>query len=206
MSSSKIISSTKWVLGTIILGALGSGLWELLISDLFSWLSLTSLELASHIFSGFRDDLYKGVSDGAVVSFLKLPATLIAIAMVMVPVFLFLRIFILSSFYQNDDEQAENGQSKKRFITSRRFLASTMAIIIVTYFSIAFRYIYTAKAANFIEKSVDILAPHISVEKRLNLISNYKSIVDSSDYINVYSELRKLEKKHQVTLPDFEPI
>ena len=213
MSSSKIISSTKWVLGTVFLGALGSGMWDLFISDLFTWLGLTSLELASSIFSGFRDTLYEQVSDGAIVSFLKLPATLVAIALVMLPMILLLWNiinYVLATFDENEEEKeneqtVSNGQNSRSF-TIRKLMISMMAIVVCAYVFVAFRYMYTAKAANFVEKSVDILAPHISVEKRLTLVATFKSVKDSEDYLHIYSELRELEKEHQVILPEFDPI
>jgi NADH:ubiquinone oxidoreductase subunit 5 (subunit L)/multisubunit Na+/H+ antiporter MnhA subunit len=210
---SKIISTIKWVLGTIVLGALGSGLWELFISDLFNWLGLASLELATNLFTDSKDKLYERVSDGAVVSYLKLPATLITFILAILLPIIFLSNYIIeyliNSFNEGEEEHEEKYKEQYKSsgnLTFRKYLIALMSIAVVLYALLAFRYLYTANAANFVEKSVDILAPHISENKKLALIAEYRSIKNSEDYEAIFSKLKDLEKEHGIELPEFEPI
>jgi hypothetical protein len=50
-----------WVLGTIFLGALGSGLWELALRDIFTGLGNLTLRFISTIWGGYVDLLHKKV-------------------------------------------------------------------------------------------------------------------------------------------------
>lgn len=216
LNRTKIISSAKWVLSTILVGALGSGLWEILISDLLSWFGLASLEVISYIFSGFRDTLYYKVSDGALVLYMKLPAMLAAIIFVSLPLFSLykfgLRDRIFYTHYPTTkryvttvkNEDNSKGGFKKPSIIN--FRVSVLGAFVIAYAFLAFSSLYTARAANFIEKSMDIIAPHISNDKRLNLIATYRSVNDSESYMVMYSELKALEKELQIELPDFTPI
>ena len=208
MNKNKFTSSVKWVLGTIILGALGSGLWDLFLSDLLNWVGISSLELASNLISGFRDGLYDTVSSGAVVSLLRLPAVLTAILFVMIPVFLFIRI-IIRTITSDTDAPREAGSSElseEKKSLGNRIRLSLVSILVVVYFFEAFQFLYTASAASVIEKSIDILAPHISEEARLVLHANYRSIENAEDYYKLFSELKELEIKYKVKLPEFDPL
>ena len=206
MNTNKIISSAKWILGTIILGALGSGLWELFFSDLLSWLGLFSLEIASDLIAGFRDTLYEQVSNGAVFSLLKLPAMLTAMIFVMMPTVLLIRIVVRHFVYNKKASEDREPSEITEELTRNNLKMSVASILVVVYIFAAFQYLYTANAANFVEKSIDILAPHISEDKRLILQADYRSIKGAESYFAIYSELKHLEKKYSVTLPDFDPI
>lgn len=223
MKNNKIIASIKWVFNTIVLGALGSGLWELFVSDLLSWLGLASLEITSDLFAGFKDSLYAQVSDGTIVSYMKLPSVLAAVIVVILPTFLLYKhisnslVYVprypYKPIYRNEEEVDTLNKSEDekelelvRMSSVNSGFVSIMAVIILAYGFIAFKSLYTAKAATFIEKSLDIVAPHISTEKKLHLQASYRSISDSKSYMLIYSELKSLESELQIKLPEFQPI
>ncbi len=57
----------KWIIGvfgTIILGAIGSGLWDLVLKSLWFSMSKFFLEIISSIFSSFKSATYKDISKG----------------------------------------------------------------------------------------------------------------------------------------------
>ncbi len=172
-----------------------------------SCLGVTSLELANNLLTGFRYTLYEKVSDGAVISYLNLPAALTAIIFVMFPAFLLIRIIVRHLVYkretQEDQRQPDKGEEE---LTGNHIRISISSILVIVYLFAAFQYLYTAKAASFVEKSMDILAPHVSENKGLVLRADYRSIKDSKGYFSLYSELRNLEKEYSVVLPEFEPI
>ena len=68
INKKKTLSSyLKWlggIIGVIFLGALGSGLWESVISPFISWLSKKAFYFSKLISSNFTDSVYQSVSNG----------------------------------------------------------------------------------------------------------------------------------------------
>lgn len=208
MRRDRVISYIKWLFGTLLVGALGSGLWDLVVSDFIAWLGTFVLEVASGVSVGFRNELYDRVSSGAIVSMLRLPFAVTALAFVLVPLAYFVRLF--SILYvknrKKDSEGTDRSSVQISRIVVRKYIISAYAITVLMYFFVSFKYVYTANAAMQIEKSIEILAPYIEDKQRLELRSKFRSIKDYDDYHLLHSELEMLAKIHQLDLGGFEPI
>jgi hypothetical protein len=58
------LSAILTVVGALVLGALGSGLWELLFKPLLAWITTLFLNIATLGINSLRDDLYAEIAKG----------------------------------------------------------------------------------------------------------------------------------------------
>ncbi len=65
---------------------------------------------------------------------------------------------------------------------------------------------YTESASNFVDRSIEILAPTIPPEKVLQLRANYRAVDSAQKFYDLYDELQKTAKEKNVTLPKFRVI
>ena len=79
----RALSATRWgkplltALGTIFLGAIGSGLWDAFLRDFISLLAFALLKLIGSVYSGYLDGLHANIAKGCVDRFSALPYVLI---------------------------------------------------------------------------------------------------------------------------------
>ncbi|MCW5204104.1 hypothetical protein VU12_14345 [Desulfobulbus sp. US4] len=206
MNKEKIFSFLKWASGTILIGALGSGLWELFLSDFLSWLAYIVIEIAGAFSAEFKDSLYDRVSNGPIASILRVPLVLIIATAITIPIAMLLFALLLRlARAEKNTSGAESSDDGEREIRHNAPIAA-MSLFIVFICFITFQSLYMAKAASFIEKSIEIVAPHIEERSRLELRAQYRSIKNAESYHQLYSQLRDLEKRLDVKLPEFDPI
>lgn len=53
--------------------------------------------------------------------------------------------------------------------------------------------------------SIEILAPKIGAEERLRLRSEFYSVTNTGEYLELHEEIIALAKQHDVTLKEFDP-
>jgi hypothetical protein len=80
IKQSKIIKTVGWIFLTIILGAIGSGLWERLLSHGFQIASNYLLFSISYLFHGYLDILHSNIGKADVNEMVILPYLILSLA------------------------------------------------------------------------------------------------------------------------------
>jgi hypothetical protein len=104
MEEKTILKKTKTLFGVIIIGAIGSGLWDLLLKSLIFDLSNLFIKTATLIYSGYVDYLYDSVgANGEGILFI--PALIIILTIINLPLFVYLR---MAAFFKRKEFNNEN--------------------------------------------------------------------------------------------------
>src|SRR5260370_6846781 len=94
------LSVVLTVIGALILGALGSGLWELLFKPLLFWVSTLFLSIATLGINSLRDDLYVEIAKGHDPSGLLVFTVIIMLGLVFFAAMAFFVLAALLAFNQ----------------------------------------------------------------------------------------------------------
>jgi cation transport ATPase len=184
------IRTLKGIFITIVLGAIGSGLWELFLGDVIRWLASGFVYSASYFFDSYLDFLYRKVGFGHKSSSISvIPYTLV----------MALAVAFMWNFYFKLWGQ-ESTKALKYSIASICVLATLFIV------SNVIRDVHTQATAQHIERSIDILAPYIGAEESLMEKSLYRSINNYSSFVKAYKRIQSKAEKHSVNLPSYEPL
>ena len=202
------------VFGTIILGAVGSGLWDLVLSDIILWIGEAVLTLFSRISAGYLDLLYKDVGKGPLYPLVREPLVVVFSFLVALPaVFVLITWTKLKKLKQQigDDksEKPEISPEDKLKTVDRFFKIGVLPYFcVVTVFFIlqVWQALYTHSASSYLERSLDIVAPHIAAHELQVLVARYRSIDSASEFSKLKIALETIASENNAKLPEFEPI
>ena len=134
----------------------------------------------------------------------------------MVTIFLFvlpIAAFVLyrkSASLDTDEKEAEEPDMGNRLIRLRRNIKILLAFTFINsviavpfYISSAIIYIYTNTAVTYTERSLEIIAPYISSEERLELRSHYRAVTDAASFYAFYDSIKEIAETKEIELPVF---
>jgi len=207
--------SLKYIFATIFLGAIGSGLWDLFLSELLYECASLSAHIFASIFSSYveilHEDIGKGLNEKYSFFLVVLLFSMIIISVIFILIFLtasyrYLKNYLLGSATNKHvakvDKQTRLKRFKKRIII---YFLLYMPLIII-YSTMIFDIVYEHKAIVFIERSLEIVAPYITNNELLLLRSKYRSISSAKEFYELEDELRSISAKKYINLPEFSSI
>ena len=187
------------IAATVILGAVGSGVWERLLSPALDWMFRTSVDLVSTVSLRYKNGIYEAAAKGFHEDY---SLRIFAIAL------LFLSLFFLIYAMRKHDGM------NQRFIQpllSRKGLAQWIAVVasiafaLMVFYSVA-RHQATNQITTYSIQSMDILRPYIGEEKYILFRSNFLLIKSADQFERFNLSLIQEAKAGGVSLPDFEPL
>src|SRR3990172_1958525 len=99
MTRKSILRTTLAIVGAIVVGALGSGVWQNILGPLLAFLRDWALSIATFGLEAYKDNLYRDVARGfresAGIGMLELVTPLFVAALVVLPVMTFLLVRIV---------------------------------------------------------------------------------------------------------------
>lgn len=226
-----VMRSGAILAGTILVGAIGSGVWETLLSPILTSLSRGFLSFLSSISSAYADVLHSRIATDTTDTYSQAPFAAVAALMLILPLFLVNLIFILLRFLSlkkhisallNDPEQlpsaADSNRSRSSGVTKALnvmgdFRRTTLwvSILLAAGLVLGGLYVfirakYTRQAAVYVERSLAILAPSLSDKERLQLYADYRAIESAVAFYKLHETLQSLGTTKGVKLPTFEPV
>jgi hypothetical protein len=206
------------LLGAIVVGALGSGIWDILFKPAFVWLGTALLDVATLGKQSLVDGIYLEVAKGryerAGSAVYELLISVFCAVTISVPI---LGLISVAGFraLRDTSQGIEPGAGlfakKHREFILQRFphimlvslviqglLAGTLAIATA-------RMSYTIRASNFLDQSQRIIAPVITPDERLLMASVVARMRSKDDFDKVVDRMRVIAKAHELNLPDFSP-
>ena len=204
------------VIATIILGAIGSGLWEIFLAPIFNWFSDLFLRLLSSIFDGYVNSIYGEVGKIPIEKPGLLPFANIVVWVILLPwIFIYLLYWktnLLKSKIENP-KSSQDLSPKELLIRLKKirsrifwFLIPMAILATLSYSHVLFETTHALKTAIFIERSIEIIAPSIGENQRLQLRADYRAIDNAEKFYILYDKLHELANAHSVDLPEYSPI
>lgn len=190
------------VLVVLILGAIGSGLWELI----FRGIILQAAELfatgISFVWHGYFDFLYSDVGAQRT-DLASLPGMLILILVVLLPYIYYRRFNSEIDELQHYDEttyslSSEQAQREKEKI---KYYLIPLTILSFVYMGTLVKVINNKFAVDDMTRWLDISRPYLEERQYFLLISEFRRVESRSDYQNLADNLRKLMKDSEIELP-----
>jgi hypothetical protein len=217
----------KWVLGlagTLLLGALGSGLWEIALRDPVIWSGTKLLGMVAFVWSGYLDTLYSYVGSAYTDYLTTLPFVLSVVVLTCGPVF---ASWTLYGQYRSVERQwkglrdhldgKENDRSppspseierRGKQIRSLlfRLLFPITAIATAMALFLGIQSMYVRRVVNWLDRSIEIVAPQLAPVEILRLRSEFRSISDARTFFAFETKVKTIAASNHIALPIFEPV
>ncbi|AUA56290.1 Uncharacterised protein [Achromobacter spanius] len=191
-----------YILSTLVLGALGSGLWEIALKPVFASLYGVGLSIVTLGLDSLKDELYAAAAQRNH----AYPAiTLLSIvAGTALGIFTIDLIKVVKDRRSRRSSETTNPDQPNSRRTIRRSLVPVLVMLyMATYlFFISFRAWYISGIATNFDRMYDVVAPYVSEEERLLLKSKFARIRGREDYISVTDELQRFATE-RAKLPRF---
>lgn len=197
-------------LGLLLIGAIGSGLWDIFLKDLFYKIGNVFVDGISFFYSDYVNSLYENVGRNSSV-FNILPGLVIITLIIGTP--LIFVIWLMLKYRDPDleeEEKTNKSDTQTKFV--RYILKSRRILIIVTilmslynsitYTNLLIKEITTLRARNYIEIVSEIIHPIITEEEYLKLRSNFRQIDNIEKFENTLNQIISYAKNDSIVLPE----
>jgi hypothetical protein len=205
-----------WIVVTLVLGALGSGLWENVFSPIFSFFGRLLVTGFTYLSVSYSDSLHRRISRDGIHTLNLMPFLVVSSLSLFIPWAIVYQTHYLLRKYEGrkhlEIPERDAKKSTEKIDYGRKFgrlrLIALLSAIVSTFVYGHESYLatYTRSAAVFVERSLDILAPSLSEVERLGLKARYRAMENASDFSLLYDELKQQSEKHSIKLPEFKPI
>lgn len=201
----RLQKTLKIVLGiaaTIVLGAVGSGLWERFLGPFLDWLTRQTVGAFAWGHSSYRDSIYENAARGFHEAHsLALYTTFIGLLPIAY-------LFLLRR--HPTERQPEGARSPLReFIRSRSgywlIFALTMAIFVGAAFS-ALRLRHINETITYSLSTFEIVRPYVGELQYTKYRSRFFAMRNAREFDEVHSELVAIAKANNIRLPDYTPL
>ena len=194
-----LLRKLLWLTGTLVIGGLGSGLWEIALKPSLLWFGTLMLDLATLGLSSLRDGMYadaaKGTYERAGIMVLSMGTGTFCGMLLAMPLARLLR--------RKEDRNRSSASDITRFMRKPLFFL-TIPIIFSIILSVQFfRVMYVVRAANHVEQLQRIIAPFITQEQRIVFQSRFAQVTTRHEYVQLVVELRNIAAKNDAKSPEF---
>lgn len=197
-------------LGALFLGALGSGLWEL-IKPLFVWASTTSLDVVTLGLDSLRDGLY---ADAASMESDRVSYSVLAVITGIFSGIIFGSLMFLwvkrrdkdKNLLQEQDPEARRASIQVKMSQLQRSRSVALAILAVSLSAQVFmaqRTIYISRAAAHFNRLCAIAEPYTPQENLTLIKSGFAQMSTRAEYINLTNKLSAIIRANKAKEPDF---
>lgn len=197
------IKITLGILGTIFLGAIGSGLWERFLSGFVDSLVGLSIELVSSIFKSYKDGIYETASLGFHETH---SLQLLLFVNILLPI---AYIRLLQRHPENRKEEGEIDKKIGSFIKGRygyTLIKILTLSVMISCLIIASKLSYTNRVVTYSTRSLDIVKPYIPESEYDTLVSYYYQVRNADDYSHFNEKIKKIAKDNSLRLPENAPL
>lgn len=189
MSFSKLAKWLKWLIGATIIGALGSGFWEKILSPFLTFAFGKIINLLSNLSSTYSDNLYTSIANSI---FSNTNSKLFAYQILGV-ILLIIFVFISNVLSERKVDYM------KALLHFAIFLAALL--ILFMYFSSRLSYIHKASTNSHI--NLEIIRPYIGEQKYLELRSSFFQIKTKKDFDIFEEKINNHSKDKNLNLLKF---
>ena len=223
MIEKKYIKVILGVILTILLGAVGSGVWEYVLKPSLGSVSEFILNIATLGIETFKNDIYiqiaKGFSDRTSISILNLINSLLMMAIIVYILTLKDKVFpsedqdlLKDTSKLSQEESAELLKHYKQLLaTGKRKLKKLFIFAVLLLFLLigiqymnSFKLGYINKSIVYYQQLKSISQPYISKKELDEINSKFALIKTKNDYVLVISYLEKTLKDNNLEIKKFD--
>ena len=234
MKRKKILIAILALPGAVFIGAIGSGVWDLILKPTLFRGRDTILNIAVLGMEVLKNDIYEEVSKG----FHEKPSLeiyFIVIFLLTISLIFFASIHyfktmeikkehekLLLKIKSKIEEKKENEKKylspadifkeeskRKPFILLLSILnIINIVLIIVLITNMLLLYYsrnYINSAITHFQQMSSIVKPYLDRQQENQIVSEFAQIKNKQDYVNVIAKLEQLAKKNNLEIPEFEP-
>ena len=188
------------IIATIVLGAIGSGLWERVLSPATNWIYRESVNLVSNISIGYKDGIYEAASQGFHEAY---SLKIFAVSGLLLSLFFMITAELrLGRVLKIDSIITE--------IANEKWIARLIVIASLSFSLFMFISVNKHEAINktltYSTRSLDILRPHIGDEVYFKMLSEFYQIKTASQFYSFNRALITLSTSKSVVFPVFSPL
>lgn len=219
---------------TIFLGAIGSGVWELWLRDVYISSRVIVLNIVSLGMASIKDRTYQSIARGfhetyslALITLLNL---FFIIMMAAFGIYSIWRLIIWRRYLKRHSSRTARTQPAKKFSLTekkrqlglslierqrrraRRFVVMYVTqitliyvLIVPGYTSLMVRENYKNAAIAHYLQMFDISAPYLSESERLTIKSEFAQMRTGADYYRILQKLELVAQDHGLNRPTFRP-
>ena len=188
-----------WLAGTLLVGALGSGLWEAIIKPGMLWFGTLMLNLGTLGLSSLRDGMYADVAKG---TYERAGVMLLSIATGSLCGFL-TGPLIVGLLLRNRGENGLPTSAVVRIIRKNWALTAVPLIFSMIFFVNLFRVSYIIRASSYADQLIRIVGPYVNDKERLELQSELSQISNRDKYIQLTDKLKRIAVENKASVPVF---
>lgn len=177
-----------WILsaiGVIVLGAIGSGVWQIIGQPIVDFIVELTVDTINVFFSSYKDSIYARASLGFHERASNNLFTLVMMVFLVVPIILSVRgkLDLIPERYEN---------SFIFFISLRIFQVINLAVLVSLVIYMVTQNSYVNRVIIYVDTSLDRLAPYESEETITELRAEFREVQTASDYHSLYAEIESL--------------
>lgn len=195
MGTSNIRKKALWLVGTLLIGALGSGLWEAALKPSLYWVGVFFLDVATLGLASLRDGLYADAAKGSYER---------ASVMIMALLFGFFSGAIFAAAIKRWVRTPSNNSNSQTMTRTRRLLPIAIAIAYSIILLIqCFRIMYIVRASNHLDQMTRIVSPYVSERELLSIDSRIARMSTRTEYLKITAELYAIARREGIAPPTF---
>jgi hypothetical protein len=205
------------IVGALVIGAIGSGIWQRAGDPLYVWIRDGALNLATLGMWTLKDSLYadvaRGLHEAASSQLLVLALVGSTYAMFAFTILAtglarrWLPSFLVEKPRRSPDETKEKMEQDLRRM--RRLVSyglwPSMVVLIVGVAFTAIRISYTSSAIGYYQQLLNLVGPHVTADQVKVFNSRFAQIRSAQQYVTLTKEISGIARQHGLMLPDFEP-
>lgn len=194
----------KWVLGgigTVVLGALGSGLWSTVFEPLGTAALKALLSIVTLGIAAAKDSVYREAAFGLAERPSVLILVFLASALVAIVVVAFLVVMIPSRPAERPDRASFDRQRRRfRKVLMAGNLFATSAVVVQILLAA-----YTSSVVAHFHQSLAIITPYISADQLMLYKARFAKVRSRKDFVQLYGELQSIAKINGEKVSEFSP-
>jgi hypothetical protein len=195
----------KNLFSVILIGAIGSGLWDIFLKKIFFKIGDIFVSIATYFNKSYVDHIYRNVGKGSTLQYM--PSVLIIFFYMLFP---FLTIITLGRFFkkpsaENSDKTIIKSKGITHFFrTKRRIYVFALLITIpitISYTDMLLSETSTIRTFNYIDRNLEIVRPYITDLEYYSLRSKFRLIDNHNKLEDFLNSLKKIATINNITLP-----
>ena len=188
----KYLVPAATVIGVILLGAVGSGVWDRLGSRFFDWIARAVITFIDALIGSYKDSIYRAASRGfheQAASFLYM-YVIVAVAVICIAL-------VVSVGHRRNNSSWKSGASRiSRAFRSRAFPYVLVLYVFSTTGVTLSRHFYVKAVVVFAQSSIDRLAPYLTDAEEEELLAQFRNVQGATDYYAFYDRLLEIYEAH----------
>ena len=194
-------------ISVVILGALGSGLWQYGFAPLFDVILNVLVRFLGTLFFGYKDMLYQSASEG----FHEEHSLSVYIFMLgLMTAFYFAFLLVLHRRRVWRDERPPAPFGARVFFPESKVGIALLSVFygaaIVSFILFTIQAAYSNRITTYATTSVEILSPYVGDQQTRVLRSEFLRARTAKLFYDFHQELQTLAATNKVELPKFKPL